>query len=105
MDERPWQMFLLNPHGLTRDEGDRLLERAGFASRLSMDATESEAKAAAIEVLEKLKQVDDTEWAACYVQPFTGGVGRRPSELYPRIRVILSGELDNQPHSYGTGGE
>ena len=60
MVDRPWQMFLLNPRGLTRHEGDRLLEKAGIG-RLSLDVTETEAKGTAKEALRKLRAVDDTD--------------------------------------------
>ena len=92
MVDRPWQMFLLNPRGLTRHEGDRLLEKAGIG-RLSLHVTETEAKGTAKEALRKLRAVDDTDWTACYVQPFEVGVGKEPGDSYPRIRVIRSGDV------------
>ena len=92
MIEKPWQMFLFNPMGLEREAGDRLLEQAGFASRLSLHTTEEEAKAAAEEVLRKLKNVDETEWVACYVLPYAPG-SQKDRSHYPRITAIRSSDL------------
>ena len=86
MQEKPWQMFLFNPLNMERDDGDRLLERAGIFSRLSLHATEEEAEAAAREALRTLKEVDDTNWAACYGQPYAPRPPGKPN-YYPRIKV------------------
>ena len=96
MDEGPWQMFVLNPKGMTRVDGDRKLENVGVASRLSLHATEAEAKAAAEDMLRKLKKVTDTEWAACYVHPYRQ---RDPGgqNLNPQIGCIHSSEVAGEP--------
>lgn len=89
MTERPWQIWLFNPPNMTRDDGDRLLEKAGYNSRLSFHATEAEAKAAGEEVLRKLKEVDDTQWTACYAEPYDPGTPGKPN-YYPTITSIHS---------------
>ena len=95
MNERPWQMFLMSEGSLGRHEGDRMLEKAGLASRLSYHATQEEARAAAEITLRKLKKVTDAEWATCYVQPFELGVGRAPGDPFPRVRAIRSSDIDD----------
>ena len=95
MAERPWQMFLLNPENMTREDGDRLLERAGFPPRLSMHVTEAEAKSAAEDALRKLREVDNTEWVACYAEPYREGPGPGRINLNPnpRVEFIRSGDI------------
>ena len=93
MAERPWQMFLLNPENMTREDGDRLLEKASFVSRLSLHVTEAEAKSAAEDALRKLREVDNTEWVACYAEPYVEGSGRMNRNLKPRVECIRSGDI------------
>ena len=85
-------MVLFNPLNMTCEDGDRLLEKAGYNSRLSLHATEAEAKTAGEEALRKLRMVDDTEWAAWYVEPYAPGTQGKPNN-YPRIKTIYSSEV------------
>ena len=78
---------------MTREEGDQLLVKASLNSRLSFYDTEAEAKAAAEEALRKLKEVDDTQWTACYAQPYDPGTPGKPN-YYPRITSVHSCDVD-----------
>ena len=70
-NEKPWQVFVLF-RGLDRHDGDRLLEAAGYNSRLSHHATEDEARAEAERKVRKLMGVDrSVECVAYYAEPFT----------------------------------
>ena len=71
-NDKPWQVFVMVRGDMDRVDGDRLLSKAGYNSRVSSHPTEREAKEKAEEMLRRLKGVDeDTEWVACYVEPFT----------------------------------
>ena len=67
---KPWHLFLLYPPHLTEIERERVMEKAGIGYT-SAHYTEDEAKAAARDVLRKLKQVDGNEWRVCYAEPYT----------------------------------
>ena len=71
-NDRPWHVFVLF-RDLDRHDGDRLLEAAGYFSRLSYHATEEEARNEAERKVRKLMEVNESvECAACYIEPWLG---------------------------------
>ena len=67
MTNKNWQTILMYPHHLNEKERERRMGKAGV-EYTSFHETEAKAKAAAEEMLRELKQVDDTEWTACYAE-------------------------------------
>ena len=92
MDYKPWQMFLGLPPNLEPSERGFRMVKAGVGY-ISCHDTEAEAKAAAEEVLRKLKQVDDTEWVVFYVEPYMDRVGPGQRNINPVPRRISTSDL------------
>ena len=90
-----WQMFMLHPKTLNDCERERRMSKAGVGYT-SFHNTKEEAKAAAEDTLRKLKAVDDTEWIACYAEPYWGGVPA-PKDCMPRYISTSDVDVTNEP--------
>ena len=97
IDKKPWDLVVLQPRGLDRDDADRLVEAAGTFSRFSHHATGVEARAEGQRILCKLAEVnEEVKWAVAFrhsveghrpePKKWSGGHPyRRPADRFGRL--------------------